>query len=34
MSRVQKAKVEVISQMPQSTDVNQLQAFLGLSNYY
>jgi hypothetical protein len=33
-SGVQKAKVEAISQVPQSTNVNQLQAFLGLSNYY
>jgi hypothetical protein len=31
---IQKAKVEAISQMPQSTNVNQLQTFLGLNNYY
>jgi hypothetical protein len=31
---VQKAEVEAISQVPQPTNVNQLQAFLGLCNYY
>jgi hypothetical protein len=31
---VQRAKVEAISQVPQPMDVSQLQAFLGLCNYY
>ncbi len=31
---VQKAKVEVISQVPQPTNVNRLQAFSDLCNYY
>jgi hypothetical protein len=31
---VQKAKVEVISQVPQPMDVNWLQVFLSLCNYY
>jgi hypothetical protein len=31
---VQKGKVEAISQVPQLIDVNQLQVFLSLCNYY
>ncbi len=32
--RVQKAKVEAISQVPQSLHVNQLWTFIGLCNHY
>jgi hypothetical protein len=32
--KVQKAKVEAISQVPQATNVSRLQAFMGLCNYY
>jgi hypothetical protein len=31
---VQKAKVEIISQVPQPIDDSWLQAFLGFYNYY
>jgi hypothetical protein len=32
--KVQKAKVKVISQVPQPTYVNWLKAFIGFCNYY